>query len=403
MRSRPSARPTGPATASASASVSESGANVSAASPVPRSDGPTTRDAARQRVERGPHRVGLAAHLGDRAERRELEHAAALDLRRRSSARDRRRPRTARRDGRARASAAASVHPGRGHRRAAPPGRAARRPAGRPAPGGRTAPGRGRGRPPACAGTRCSTASVPTTTGASGTSVTEASSHAISVRGSSAASASRSRCTPSREARSFVAWHAVQIVGRVVPQRGHVSTPGSASITAASHRSHVATVEQLRQVRSFARPLRLSTHTARSPASTVRCSARASASLSSPLPGGSTRWSTTSTVRPAGPLRPRRSAASPRRAPRSPPASAAAPPGYRRPGPARPLDRDVARVPRGDPLLLERLVALVEHDDRGEVRQRRPHRGAAPDHDGRGPGAPRPRRACAPWPRAPTG
>ena len=65
---------------------------------------------------------------------------------------------------------------------------------------------------------------------------------------------------------------------------------------------------------------------------------------------------------------------------------------HRRAGPARPLDRHVARVPGRRPLLLERLVTLVEHDDGREVRHRRPHRGAAADDDHvtrarRGPGA----------------
>ena len=36
-------------------------------------------------------------------------------------------------------------------------------------------------------------------------------------------------------------------------------------------------------------------------------------------------------------------------------------------GPARALDGDVTRVPRGDAFLFERLVVLVDHDDHCEV------------------------------------
>ena len=60
------------------------------------------------------------------------------------------------------------------------------------------------------------------------------------------------------------------------------------------------------------------------------------------------------------------------------------------------LDGDVARVPRGRALVLERLVALVEHDDRGQVGHRRPHRGATADHDARAGPRAVPLAACAP-------
>ena len=192
-----------------------------------------------------------------------------------ASARDHRRARTARRGAPARASAGAVVRLGRVRRRGAPRGPAVPRPAGRPARGARTAPGPGRGTRRSFAGTRCSTASVPTTTGASGT----VGDRGVEPRDLGPGQQRGQRVAEplhpeARGAQLRVRGTRVQIVGRVVPQRGHVSRPGSDSITAASHRSHVATVEQLRQVRSFARPLRLSTHTARSPASTVRCSAR---------------------------------------------------------------------------------------------------------------------------------
>ena len=97
------------------------------------------------------------------------------------------------------------------------------------------------------------------------------------------------------------------------------------------------------------------------------------ASLSRPWPGGSARWSTTSTaghplrsVRRSGRITapPVHAVASGRRQRRHQRHGGADPPG--------PLEHDVACVPRGHPLLLQRLVALVEHDDRGEVRAAAP-------------------------------
>ena len=54
---------------------------------------------------------------------------------------------------------------------------------------------------------------------------------------------------------------------------------------------------------------------------------------------------------------------------------------HRHAGPPGPLDGDVAGVPRRAALLLQRLVVLVEDDDRGEVGARRPRRRPRPDHD----------------------
>ena len=52
------------------------------------------------------------------------------------------------------------------------------------------------------------------------------------------------------------------------------------------------------------------------------------------------------------------------------------------------LEGDVARVPCGRALVLQRLVALVQHDHRREVGHRRPHRVAPADHHaGAGAGA----------------
>ena len=69
----------------------------------------------------------------------------------------------------------------------------------------------------------------------------------------------------------------------------------------------------------------------------------------------------------------------------------------------RALDGHVACVPGGHPLLLERLVALVEHDHRGEIRHRHPDRDPTPDDDHR-PGAcgspgPGPRRVVVVGPQ----
>ena len=72
----------------------------------------------------------------------------------------------------------------------------------------------------------------------------------------------------------------------------------------------------------------------------------------------------------------------------------------------RSLHRDVAAVPGRSPFLLERFVTLVEHDDRGEVRHRCPHRDPTADHHAtpsarRGPGAASaPRRSRSPAARA---
>ena len=181
--------------------------------------------------------------------------------------------------------------------------RAARAPAPPPAPAARAAPGRARGTRRAAtggprAGTRCSTASVPTSTGASGTASVAASTAATSARGSSAARSSRTRATPGPH-------------GPERACRGSAGTPAAASV------AHRAAHEPVRRAarpsaphalaaRELAAacgtrgagpgPRRLSTHTAAPPPST-RAAQRVgrARAVSSPCPGSSSRWSTTST------------------------------------------------------------------------------------------------------------
>ena len=53
----------------------------------------------------------------------------------------------------------------------------------------------------------------------------------------------------------------------------------------------------------------------------------------------------------------------------------------RAPARARALDRDLARVPRRRPFLLQRLVAVVEHDDARQVGHGREHGQPPADDD----------------------
>ena len=129
----------------------------------------------------------------------------------------------------------------------------------------------------------------------------------------------------------------------------------------------------------------------RAPSSTAWRNASASAALSNPWPGSSSRWSTTSRRRPATRRRGhdrladrdervdgRRGREHAHRRARTPGA----------------LQRDVARVPRGRALVFERLVAFVEHDDRREIGHRCPHCSAAADHDARTGAGARPLRGA---------
>ena len=182
--------------------------------------------------------------------------------------------------------------------------------------------------------------------------------------------------------------------------RARVGRPSRCSVcaTAASQRAqrassrHVAAREQPRAARA------VETQTARPPRSSVRCSAAASASESRPTPGALVAQ-VDDVEAPASPGAPcaglgvdrgerlgelqrldRRHRARRWRAAR------------RRVGPLR---RDVARVPRGSALLLQRLVAVVEHHDRGEVGNRREHRAPPADDDARALAGRPPTRRCA--------
>ena len=154
--------------------------------------------------------------------------------------------------------------------------------------------------------------------------------------------------------------------------------PSSAWITAAWHRSQVATSPQSAQLVSRDRPLRLRMHTTRASERSA-CTRR---SLNSPSPGGAPRRSTTST---SG--QPARSAD--REGTSSGPSSRASSDGVGltitqgTPSRRARSTSDVAGVPGGRLLLLERLVVLVEHHHRSRARDRCPRRGAGAEHAGR--------------------
>ena len=191
---------------------------------------------------------------------------------------------------------------------------------------------------------------------------------ATTGRPAAASSSSRSRVTPGRRLANARAPHAWHTAGRVVPQRRQASVPSSASPTAASQRSQRASDRQVRQASMRARPGVLCTHT------TVRSASRRwaiSGDVTSDVFHGSSRGAVDDLDdRPAGALVVDRRAPQPapdrgqRRRP-SGTATRAAP--ARRPRRARSTS-DVAGVPRRAALLLQRLVVLVDDDDRGEVR-----------------------------------
>ncbi len=113
------------------------------------------------------------------------------------------------------------------------------------------------------------------------------------------------------------------------------------------------------------------------PCAATRRRARA---LSSPCPGSSSRWSTTSTrghergggVATGAPIATTASTVGAGVSTRT------AAPHVR-----GAFERDVTRVPRRRALVLQRLVTLVEHDDQREIGHRCPHRAAAADHHAR--------------------
>ena len=265
----------------------------------------------------------------------------------------------------------------------APPAPRGRAPAPPRGTAGRAAPGRGRGRPPTSARSiRCSTASVPTTIRSAGSSVVEA---VTSPTGSpaSASSSSRTRLTPARALRKRLDPHTTHTGGRVAAQRGHTRS-SSGWCTAASHTAQRASSPHARHASSFARPVRFSTQSTRPPVAELvgqrpgqQAVARVLLSLVHHLDH-----------RPAGPVTGAVGGvelAPPQRLQRRARAGEHA----RHPGPARPLDGDVARVPGGRLLLLVGLVVLVEHDDARQVADRRPRRRPGAD-DGRAGGAPAP-------------
>ena len=381
------------------------------------------------RAHERPGPVGHRAEHGGARGRRTAAHAAA-------TASARRRPRPTRRRAGTRAPARGCARRRRrpSDRRGAPPapprGRAAgsgqqqtpaggvveqagaaderaRAPARRPGPAARAAPGRARGtrpgRRPRGAGRAPSAAdAVEHRLGADqhrhvGDRVgSTASTEATSTRGSSAARSSRTRVIPGRTARNVLPWQWRHTDGRAVSQsRAHEPV-----VALLDRRAAPLAPGQLAGTSGTrgAAPAAAVQHAHCPRAATDGVAQRVGERrVSSPVPGSSSRWSTTSTRRPRGPTgahrlartatsdvdgrRGRDARAAPRRA-------------------ARALDGDVARVPGGRALLLQRLVGLVDHDDRGEVGHRRPHRGAAADDDARAgagavPAAVRAASACS--------
>ena len=114
--------------------------------------------------------------------------------------------------------------------------------------------------------TRCSTASVPISTGASGTGVSPAAARgpvtSPTSAPSNAASSSRSRLTPARNVFIRSRPQAAHTTGRVSSQRGQRSTSSPRGCAAAApQRAHRASSPQWRHASRRAPPVRLYTQT----------------------------------------------------------------------------------------------------------------------------------------------
>ena len=215
--------------------------------------------------------------------------------------------------------------------------------------------------------TRCSTASVPMRTGTSGTSSVAASTDATSVRGSSAARSSRTRVIPGRTARNV---RAVAVEAHLRTRASRTARSGTPPPVARPSRRTPRSAPARWQVRhgEQTRPAAPVEHADARAHRGRRCGAarRRAPRSSSPCPGSSSRWSTTSTRGHARRRRRRRSA--------RPIATTASTVGAgvstrtAAPHACRAFERDVARVPRGRALVFQRFVALVEHDDRARDR-----------------------------------
>ena len=218
------------------------------------------------------------------------------------------------------------------------------------------------------------------------------------ARGTRAASSSTRRDTPGRSSLRRVAPHSAHTHGRRASQTLHTN-PSPSSPTAAPHTWQRASAWQLAQASSRARPLRFSTQRTRRPSSTWTRSRSTSSGEISPSPGGSSRRSATSTTgqparssaRPGGvqpvPDRPRR-IRRPHLQARDPGAAGegqgllrghGAHDVQRHTGPGAALHQHVAGVPRGGPVVLQRLVEVVEDDGGGQVGDGRPGGRPPPD------------------------
>ena len=282
-----------------------------------------------------------------------------------------------------------SEQPPAGRRGGGRRGRGARAPARRPGPAAPAAPGRARGTRPgrrAAAGgtptrprpTRWSTASVPTSTGTSGTASVDASTDATSTRGSNAARSSRTRAIPGRTARNVLPW-----------QWRH--TDGRAVVAAARRRTR----------RRVARPSRRTARTGPAPGTSgTRGAAPARGDSARTLParrdrrrGGARRPTPRSTPRDPVPRRagrrPPPAASGPRRPTGSPTATSASTVG------AGVSTRSAAPARRARSTATSRAFQVGARSSSSasspssttttarEVGHRRPHRGAPADHHAR--------------------
>ena len=111
---------------------------------------------------------------------------------------------------------------------------------------------------------------------------------------SSASSSSRALVTPGRSSDRAVEPHGRHTCGRRAPQREHSRSRRSLRCTAASQRSQVVTVPQLRHASRRARPVRLSTQTTRPPEPSTSRATSTKVGENRPLrPTSSSRRSTT--------------------------------------------------------------------------------------------------------------
>ena len=223
---------------------------------------------------------------------------------------------------------------------------------------------------------------------------------ATTGRPAAASSSSRRRVTPGRRLAKPEPPHSLAHRRALGCRSGaqRASSRSSPRPTAPSHRVQRSSARQVRQARMRARPVVLCTHTTRTPG--VRSSRINADDSSDVLHGSSSLRSTTSTIG-----HPARSSSTGSRASVPPTAATPATLGHGDvASTAAPTRRarstsDVAGVPGGRPLLLQRLVVLVDHDGGAQARARRPRGRRAPMTTST-PAAAAPTVAARPRPRA---